>query len=85
MSETHRDDFELATAAEQSSEEDEAQEGSPLAAAEQSEDSAEHQAIHVVDDDEEEGDLAGLLEALDAARRQSGVSRRQLRDYRRQG
>ena len=68
MSENHRDDFELATAAEQSSEEDEAQEGSPLAAAEASEESAEHQAIHVIDDDEEEeGDLAGLLEALDAA------------------
>ena len=67
MSENHRDDFELATAAEQSSEEDEAQEGNTLAAAEQSEDSAEHQAIHIVEDDEEEGDLAGLLEALDAA------------------
>ena len=67
MSETHRDDFEIATAAEQSSEEDEAQEGNPLAAAEASEESAEHQAIHVIDDDEEEGDLAGLLEALDAA------------------
>ena len=67
MSENHRDDFELATAAEQSSEEDEAQEGNPLAAAEASEESAEHQAIHVIDDDEEEGDLAGLLEALDAA------------------
>ena len=67
MSETHREDFELATAAEQSSEEDEAQEGNTLAAAEASEESAEHQAIHVIDDDEEEGDLAGLLEALDAA------------------
>ena len=67
MSENHRDDIELATAAEQSSEEDEAQEGSSLAAAEQSEESAEHQAIHVIADDEEDGDLAGLLEALDAA------------------
>ncbi len=67
MSENHRDDFELATAAEQSSEEDEAQEGNSLAAAEASEESAEHQAIHVIADDEEEGDLAGLLEALDAA------------------
>ncbi len=67
MSENHRDDFELAPAAEQSSEVDEAQEGNTLAAAEASEDSAEHQAIHVIDDDEEEGDLAGLLEALDAA------------------
>ncbi len=69
MSENHRDDFELATAAEQSSEEDEAQEGSPLAAAEESEESAEHEAIHVIDEDEadDDSDLAGLLEALDAA------------------
>ena len=68
MPENHRDDFEIATAAEQSSEEDEAQEGNTLAAAESSESSAEHRAIHVIDDDEEqEGDLAGLLEALDAA------------------
>ncbi|MEQ1735353.1 MAG: transcription termination/antitermination protein NusG [Rhodoglobus sp.] len=67
MSENHRDDFEIATAAEQSSEDDEAQTGNTLAAAEASEQSAEHQAIHVVEDDDEEGDLAGLLEALDAA------------------
>ncbi|MCU1580239.1 MAG: nusG [Rhodoglobus sp.] len=71
MSENHRDDFELATAAEQSSEEDESQEGNSLAAAEVSEESAEHEAVHVIeedfDDDEENGDLAGLLEALDAA------------------
>ncbi len=69
MSENHRDDFELATAAEQSSEEDEAQEGNPLAAAEESEESAEHEAIHIIDEDDDRGesDLAGLLEALDAA------------------
>ncbi len=70
MSENHREDFELATAAEQSSEEDEAQEGNSLAAAEESEESAEHGAIHIIeedDDNEENGDLAGLLEALDAA------------------
>ncbi|TAL41259.1 MAG: transcription termination/antitermination protein NusG [Salinibacterium sp.] len=68
MSENHRDDFELATAAEQSSEEDEAQEGNPLAAAESSEDSSEHQAIHLVDEQApSDADLAGLLEALDAA------------------
>ena len=69
VSENHRDDVELATAAEQSSEEDEAQEGSPLAAAEDSEESAEHEAIHVIDEDEadDDSDLAGLLEALDAA------------------
>jgi len=71
VSENHREDFELATAAEQSSEEDEAQEGNSLAAAESSEESAEHAAVHIIeegfDDDEESGDLAGLLEALDAA------------------
>jgi len=67
VSESDRQDIDLATAAEQSSEDDEAQEGNPLAAEEASVDSAEHEAIHVVDDEDEEGDLAGLLEALDAA------------------
>jgi len=67
VSDNHRDDIDLATAAEQSSEDDEFQEGSPLAADESSVGSAEHAAIHVETDDEEEGDLAGLLEALDAA------------------
>jgi len=68
VSENHREDFELATAAEQSSEEDEAQTGNTLAAADRSENAAEHEAMHVIaDDEEEEGDLAGLLEALDAA------------------
>ncbi|MBX3100387.1 MAG: transcription termination/antitermination protein NusG [Salinibacterium sp.] len=71
MSENHRDDFELATAAEQSAEEDEAQTGNTLAAADKSEDAAEHEAMHVVEDDDDDSelgsDLAGLLEALDAA------------------
>jgi len=68
VTDTHRDDIDLATAAEQSSEEDEAQEGNTLAADEQSVDAAEQDAVHLVDEDaEEEGDLAGLLEALDAA------------------
>ena len=72
MPNNHRDDIDLATAAEQSSEEDEAQEGNSLDADEESVESAEHEAIHIEsdnddDDDEEEGDLAGLLEALDAA------------------
>jgi transcriptional antiterminator NusG len=66
VADTHRDDIDLATAAEQSSEEDEFQEGNSLAADEASVESAEHGAIHV-EDDNEEGDLAGLLEALDAA------------------
>jgi len=68
VSDNYREDIELATAAEQSSEEDENQEGQVLANAEQSENSAEHLALHIVDDNAEtEGDLAGLLEALDAA------------------
>ncbi len=66
MTENPRDDFEIATAAEQSSEDDEEQTGNMLAQAEASEEAAEHQAMHVISDDEE-GDLAGLLEALDAA------------------
>ena len=68
VSENHREDSELATAAEQSGEVDEEQTGNTDAAADKSEDAAEHEAMHVIDDDEEEeGDLAGLLEALDAA------------------
>ncbi|CAN5480620.1 hypothetical protein BH10ACT7_BH10ACT7_30700 [soil metagenome] len=67
VSENHREDFELATAAEQSSEVDEAQTGNELAREDTSENAAESEAMHVIDDDEEEGDLAGLLEALDAA------------------
>ena len=67
MPENHRDDFERATAAEQSAEVDEEQTGNTDAAAGKSEEAAEHEAMHVIDDDEEEGDLAGLLEALDAA------------------
>ena len=66
MTENHFDDIELATAAEQSSEDDEAQEGNQLAEDEESETAAEHVAIHVVDEDAD-ADLAGLLEALDAA------------------
>ena len=68
MSENHREDSELATAAEQSSEEDEAQTGNTLAEAELSEDSAEHRAMHVeASSTDVDADLAGLLEALDAA------------------
>lgn len=65
MTENHFDDIELATAAEQSSEDDEAQEGNQLAEDEASEEAAEHVAIHVVN--ESDADLADLLEALDAA------------------
>jgi transcriptional antiterminator NusG len=71
VSEEERRDIDLATAAEQSSEEDEAQEGNVLAQEEHSVDSAEHAAIHVVDDESDEQSVeAGLeqmLDALDAA------------------
>ena len=58
-------DIDLSTAAEQSSEEDEAQEGNVLEREEHSADAAEHSAVHVVD--EADSDLDSLLEALDAA------------------
>jgi transcription termination/antitermination protein NusG len=69
VSESERRDIELGTAAEQSSEEDEAQEGNVLSQDDRSDDPAEQVAIHVEDEDgdDENGDLAGLLEALDAA------------------
>jgi transcription termination/antitermination protein NusG len=71
VSESDRRDIELGTAAEQSSEEDEAQEGNILEQEDRSEDPAEQTALHVEDEDgddeTENGDLAGLLEALDAA------------------
>ncbi|MEV7800415.1 transcription termination/antitermination protein NusG [Microbacterium foliorum] len=51
MSERYSDDADWATAAEQSSEEDEAQEGNVLAAEEQSVTSAEHVALHIEDVD----------------------------------
>ena len=67
MTENHRDDIDLATAAEQSSEEDETQEGNSLSADEESVDSAEHAAIHIEGDSTGDEDLAALLAALDAA------------------
>ena len=54
VSGTNRDDIDLATAAEQSSEEDEAQEGNELAADEESAESAESLALHVVNEDDGE-------------------------------
>ena len=54
MSEKYTDDADWATAAEQSSEDDEAQEGNVLAAEERSSAPAEHLAVHVVDDDEDD-------------------------------
>jgi transcription termination/antitermination protein NusG len=71
VTEEERRDIDLATAAEQSSEEDEAQEGNVLEREEHSVDSAEHAAIHVVDDGDDEASveagLEQLLDALDAA------------------
>lgn len=54
MPEKYTDDADWATAAEQSSEDDEAQEGNILAAEERSSAPAEHLAVHVVDDEDED-------------------------------
>jgi len=59
VSERYVDDADWATAAEQSSEDDEAQEGNVLAQEERSVEAAEHLAIHVVDEDAED-DLSDL-------------------------
>jgi transcriptional antiterminator NusG len=66
VSEEDRTDIDLATAAEQSSEEDEAQEGSVLEREEDSVGAAEHSALHI-ESDAVESDLESLLDALDAA------------------
>jgi transcriptional antiterminator NusG len=57
VAERYTDDADWATAAEQSSEDDEAQEGNQLAAEERSVDAAEQVAIHVVDEDDDDGDV----------------------------
>lgn len=57
MSEKYVDDADWATAAEQSSEDDEAQEGNVLAAEERSSAPAEHLAVHVVDDEDDDEDI----------------------------
>src|SRR6187402_2137324 len=69
MSDQERRDIDLATAAEQSSEEDEAQEGNVLESEEASVGNAESAAIHVIPEDETdvEAGLTELLDALDAA------------------
>ena len=51
VSETNRDDVDWATAAEQSSEDDEAQTGNVLERDEESSDPAEHEALHIVAED----------------------------------
>ncbi|MEO6504860.1 MAG: transcription termination/antitermination protein NusG [Terrimesophilobacter sp.] len=63
MSDTERASLDLATAAEQSSEEDEAQEGNVLEAEEESVEAAESGAMHVDDGDTEE-DLEAALDAV---------------------
>ena len=64
MSKTEYEDADWATAAEQSAEEDEAQEGNTLAEAEESVESAEHLAVHVVDEGDVVVDLDAALDAL---------------------
>ncbi|UTT63213.1 transcription termination/antitermination protein NusG [Microcella humidisoli] len=66
MTEKLPSDLDYSTAAEQSSEEDEAQEGNTLAADLHSVDAVEHSAMHLVDESDEP-DLDGLLDALEAA------------------
>jgi transcriptional antiterminator NusG len=60
VSERFADDADLATAAELSSEDDEAQEGNVLAEEVRSVTAAETSAIHIVEDDEDESDDADL-------------------------
>lgn len=63
VSERNRDDVDWSSAAEQSSEDDEAQEGNILAQQEQSADAVEHQAVHVVDESAEASEDSGLVDA----------------------
>lgn len=66
MSEKYVDDADWATAAEQSSEDDEAQEGNVLADQERSVEAAEHAALHVVDEDgDDEDDVDGDLDDIE--------------------
>ena len=60
MSERYVDDADWATAAEQSSEDDEAQEGNILAEEDAANTPAEHLAVHIVDEDEDEVDVENL-------------------------
>ncbi|WP_158437826.1 transcription termination/antitermination protein NusG [Naasia lichenicola] len=61
----YRDDIDLATAAEQSSEEDEAQEGNVLGSDEEASESAEHEALSIVSDSDEEDDLEEALDEIE--------------------
>ncbi|UOE43915.1 transcription termination/antitermination protein NusG [Agromyces larvae] len=64
MTKYERDDVDWATAAEQSSEDDEAQEGASLEHDEATVESAEHIAVHVVDDEGNDIDLDAVLDAM---------------------
>jgi len=64
VSETNRDDVDWATAAEQSSEVDEAQEGAVLASEEEASAPAEHESMHIVDDGGNTIDLDAMLDAM---------------------
>ncbi|NRD25280.1 transcription termination/antitermination protein NusG [Frigoribacterium sp. VKM Ac-2836] len=72
MPDNERDDIDLATAAEQSSEVEEAQEGGTLAADENAVEPAESEALSVVDEGDagstDTSDLDGLLDTLAEAR-----------------
>jgi len=65
LAESKRDDVDLAPAAEQSSEVDEAQEGSVTTASEGSSDAAEHTALHA-EGDSVETDLTAALDAMES-------------------
>lgn len=64
MSKTERDDVDWATAAEQASDDDEAQEGNSLEHDELSVEPAEHRAVHIVDDEGNDIDLDAVLDAM---------------------
>ncbi|MFM2353081.1 MAG: transcription termination/antitermination protein NusG [Actinomycetota bacterium] len=66
MTEKLPSDLDYSTAAEQSSEEDEAQEGNTLEADVHAVDAVEHSAMHIVDENAEP-DFEGLLDELEAA------------------
>ncbi len=65
MSEKYVDDADWATAAEQSSEDDEAQEGNILADQERAVEPAEHAALHIVDEGDDDTDELDDLDDID--------------------
>ena len=71
MAQSHRNEIDLATAAEQSSEVEEEQEGDVQTADGNGSHAAEHEAVHVVDDDDAgdavQNDLEAALDAIESA------------------